>query len=294
MLLLCSSCRSGTQLLEKELPGELRQKVSNLQGSLQGVLGENVDAEEEDGPPLLAGVFQLTGTSFLLTWNVGIPEDPHAEWAHFLAWRRGQAVGQLASVRFSATMEESVQSDEAGRVHIHEQREVCKRLTRVSLEAFRYTTLTGVAVMPNCAPNYLEAVGSSSDSAQGKGRGAAYRVACDRAHFYVQANKFGTLFTETDWPMQKNFRVQAKWFDDLVARAKLSRDQWLQYAFDSTVGFSTRKRNFDALESFEKDQAIATDAAALRKKIAETCPKRPWKADLLQRAQAAETKQFFR
>jgi len=191
-------------------------------------------------------------------------------------------------------MEESVQSDEAGRVHIHEQREVCKRLTRVSLEAFRYTTLAGAAVMPNCAPNYLEAVGSSSDSAQGKGRGAAYRVACDRAHFYVQANKFGTLFTETDWPMQKNFRVQAKWFDDLVARAKLSRDQWLQYAFDSTVGFSTRKRNFDALESFEKDQAIATDAAALRKKIAETCPKRPWKADLLQRAQAAEMKHFFR
>ena len=78
--------------------------------------------------------------------------------------------------------------------------------------------------MPNCAPNYLEAVGSSSDSAQGKGRGAAYRVACDRAHFYVQANKFGTLFTETDWPMQKNFRVQAKWFDDFVARAKLRRD----------------------------------------------------------------------
>ena len=174
--------------MEKELPGELRQRVSNLQGSLQGVLGENVDAEEEDGPPLLAGVFQLTGTSFLLTWNVGIPEDPHAE------------------------------------LHIHEQREVCKRLTRVSLEAFRYTTLAGAAVMPNCAPNYLEAVGSSSDSAQGKGRGAAYRVACDRAHFYVQANKFGTLFTETDWPMQKNFRVQAKWFDDLVARAKLSRD----------------------------------------------------------------------
>ena len=62
------------------------------------------------------------------------------------------------------------------------------------------------------------------------------------------------------------------WFDDLVARAKLSRDQWLQYAFDSTVGFSTRKRNFDALESFEKDQAIATDAAALRKKIAEDMP----------------------
>ena len=66
-------------------------------------------------------------------------------------------------------MEESVQSDEAGRVHIHEQREVCKRLTRVSLEAFRYTTLAGAAVMPNCAPNYLEAVGRSSDSAQGKG-----------------------------------------------------------------------------------------------------------------------------
>ena len=61
---------------------------------------------------------------------------------------------------------------------------------------------------------------------------------------------------ETNWPMQTNFQVQAKWFDDLVARGKLSRDQWLQYAYDTTIGFSGRKRNFEALETYEKDKAI--------------------------------------
>ena len=31
---------------------------------------------------------------------------------------------------------------------------------------------------------------------------------------------------ETDWT---RFRVNAKWFDDLVARNKISRDQWVAY-----------------------------------------------------------------
>lgn len=237
----------------------------------------------EDAPPQ---GFLLTGTSFLFTWNIGSPEDPHAEWLHFLQWRVQQAVGPFKAVRFSATMEESLRSEDVDRVHIHEQREVCKRLTRASLDPFMHTTMTGHVVRPNCATNYLEAVGSSSADRGSRGRGAAYRAACDRAHFCVQANKYGTLFTETDWPMQANFRVQAQWFDDLVARGKLSRDQWLQYATDTTIGFSSRKRNFEALEVHEKDKAMESDAGELRQKVAALCPKKPWREDLLQQAQA--------
>jgi len=168
-----------------------------------------------------------------------------------------------------------------------------KRLTRASLEPFQYTTMAGLLVRPNCAVNYLEAVGSSSADGASRGRGAAYRAACDRAHFYVQANKYGTLFTETDWAMQTNFRVQARWFDDLVARGKLSRDQWLQYAADTTVGFSSRKRNFEALEVYEKEKAMDVDAAELREKIASACPKKPWRPDLLQQAKAGGYTRLF-
>ena len=115
--------------------------------------------------------FLLTGTSFLFTWNVGAIEDPDAEWRHFLEWRKNQAVGRFKSIRFSATMEESLLSETTDRVHIDEQREVCTRLNRASLDPFTYTTVAGQAIRPNCAPNYLEAVGSSSNEGVHGGEG---------------------------------------------------------------------------------------------------------------------------
>ena len=281
---------SGEAVLECELSREQTGKALHARRLLSGTDAEAV-GEEPDATdaPLQASQdaprsFSLTGTSFLFTWNVGTLSDPDAEWRHFLQWREKQAVGRFKSIRFSATMEESLLSEDADRVHIHEQRELCVRLNRASLDPFAYTTVAGHIVRPNCAPNYLEAVGSSSADATTRGRGAAYRTSCDRAHFYVQANRFGTLFTETDWPLQKNFRVQARWFDDLVARGKLSRDQWLQYAADSTVGFTSRKRNFEALEAYEKAKAIEVDSARLKRQIAEACPKKPWREALLAEA----------
>lgn len=270
--------------MELELQEGERTQVLDARSKLEGDVDES-QGEAASPHQQQPASFLLTGISFLFTWNIGSPENPHAEWLHFLEWRGRQAVGPLKAVRFSVTMEESLRSEDAGRVHIHEQREVCKRLSRASLEPFHYTTVAARVVRPNVAANYLEAVGSSADGPS-RGRGAACRAACDRAHFYVQANKYGALFTETDWPMQTNFRVQARWFDDLVARGKLSRDQWLQYAADATIGFSARKRNFEALELYEKDKAMESDAADLREKIAAICPKKPWRPDLLQQAQA--------
>lgn len=227
---------------------EERQAVVDVQDELQqGEAGELQESQAEDLLPEEAPPqgYLLTGTSFLFTWNIGV-EDPHAVWLHFLQWRLQQAAGRFEAVRLPAIMEESLRSEDVDHVHIHEQREVCKRLTRVSLDPFACTTMAGHVVRPNAVADYLEAVGSSADGGS-RGRGAAYRAACDRANFDVQTNKFGTQFTETDWPMQANFRVQAKWLYDLLAQGKLSRDQWLQYAADTTIGFSARKRNFEAL-----------------------------------------------
>lgn len=282
-------------MLRCELSEPQRRQVANVRRLLVGDDGGDAASAEPAGSQEAPKGFLLTGMSFLFTWNVGVVQDPDAEWRHFLDWRVQQAVGPFKSIRFSATMEESLSSEDSDRVHIHEQRELCSRLNRASLQPFAYTTTAGVVVLPNCAPNYLEAVGSSSMDGTNRGRGAAYRAACDRAHFYVQANKFGTLFAETDWPLQKKFRVQARWFDDLVARGKLSRDQWLQYAADSTVGFTSRKRNFDALEIFEKAKAIEADSLRLKQQIAEACPKKPWRDELLAEAKASgdETQIFM-
>ena len=112
-----------------------------------------------------------------------------------------------------------------GRVHMHEQRELCKPIDEKTVDGFIYSNLAEHPIKPNVSKNYFEAVGSATATY----RGPAYRASCNRDHFYVQANKYGTRFVETDWTMLTRFRVNAKWFDDLVARNKISRDQWVAY-----------------------------------------------------------------
>lgn len=100
---------------------EERRRVLDIQGKLQGEQENSQgddpvpEAAPEDATP--AG-FLLTGTSFLFTWNIGSPDDPHAEWLHFLQWRAAQAVGPFKAIRFSATMEESLRSEDADRVRL--------------------------------------------------------------------------------------------------------------------------------------------------------------------------------
>ena len=121
-------------------------------------------------------------------------------------------------------MDESLDSDDEGRVHIHEQRELCREIDETGLGSFTHGNMAGYDIKPNVSKNYLEAVGNAD--AADKGRGPAYRASYDHAHFLCRPTKYGTLFAKTDWVMQKKFKVNAKWFDDLVARGKISRDEW--------------------------------------------------------------------
>lgn len=124
-----------------QLTHEQRQTVLQVQRSLQNTRssedGDEVEGEvhgaAEESSNAEPTPFTLTETSFLFTWNIGAPEDPHAEWLHFLDWRSQQSVGAFRGVRFSATMEESLQSEDVDRVHIHEPREMCKKLMRCEL-----------------------------------------------------------------------------------------------------------------------------------------------------------------
>lgn len=127
LLSICS------EIFASDPPLPIVQRVEEARVKL---LGNPASAAQEPGDQ--PKKYELRGASFLFTWNIGVPEDTHTEWVHFLAWRLRQAVGKCASSRFSATMEESLESADAGRVHIHEQRELCTRIDGGSLDPYKY------------------------------------------------------------------------------------------------------------------------------------------------------------
>ena len=88
-------------------------------------------------------------------------------------------------------------SDDEDRTYIHQKRELCKKIDEMGLHGFTYTKMVGYAKKPDVSKDYLEAA-QNADAAD-KGQGPAYRASCDRAHFYVQANKYA----KTDWVMQQ-------------------------------------------------------------------------------------------
>ena len=94
---------------------------------------------------------------------------PIPEWLNFWRWRAEQAVGPFKGVRYSATMEESLRSEDVGRVHV--------------MGTGSLSSTGGLLVRPNCAVNYLETVGSSSADRASCGRGAAYALVYAIAHF---------------------------------------------------------------------------------------------------------------
>lgn len=80
---------SGGNLLDLDLAEVERRRVVETKRSLEGEVDDSqAEVPLPEAPPEeggRSGPFLLTGTSFLFTWNVGSPEDPHAEWLNFLA-----------------------------------------------------------------------------------------------------------------------------------------------------------------------------------------------------------------
>lgn len=157
--------------------------------------------------------------------------------------------------RSSSTMEASLKSAEAGRVHIHWKVD-CK-------EAFDDPDTTRFAfhgVCPDARPTVVTA-------AFRQARGANQAEASNRGHFYCYAPKLGTLYTGSNWKPWENYRVLGKWIDDLWTDGKLEHSVYGELSLRVRVNHSNRKRDLDLVLAGEREARVDTCIAEVDKEL---------------------------
>lgn len=147
-----------------------------------------------------------------------------------------QALGRSLNFdKISVTMEESTATQEHVHAHIYFNSETVYH--RRSLEPFTFE-----GIRPHVVPN--------------RARGNAFAGAVRHGHFYVVAEKKGTLFTWTNFEPFAAYQVEAWWVDNLFKQEKLTREVYLSYAKRLGVGFARRLADVRAVERYEKEQAM--------------------------------------
>ena len=181
-----------------------------------------------------------------------------------------QAQVQLGFRRFSATMEISLRShktvtlaevfgsdslpdDDFQRVHIH------AFLDWPTPEEFDPSVLKEQLAFMSAYPHmHFTAT-----------RGRGLERSLQRSHFYVRAEKVGTLhfignyFPWTEWAPGGvgNYRPDGKWIDDLWSEHKLSNSVYLKYAELVRVDFPKRRSWHDAVMAQVQTRKMETEAA---------------------------------
>ena len=89
-----------------------------------------------------------------------------------------------------------------------------------------------------------------------KASGGAYAGAVRHGHFYVVADKVGTVFNWTDFEPFVAYAVEAWWLDNLLKHEKLSHKVYLAYAARVGVGFQRRLGGVRAAEQYLEEQAM--------------------------------------
>jgi hypothetical protein len=200
------------------------------------VSGSPITAPAPHGPKVAGKGFRLRGTSCLFTYNSPnfCNTDPKALWEAFLAFIK--ALDFLR--RWTATAEESLHSQNRGRVHLHAFMEF--------KEAVDWTALDLVTFQ-----------GSRPDAKSTIARGTNQQSVINQGHFYVFADKVGSLFVETSgWAPWTDYPVKGWWIDELWTQHKLSHDKYLQYAVEVRTGFMTRSRQVQALKDRERSTQL--------------------------------------
>ena len=137
-------------------------------------------------------------------------------WRTWRDWkaRKKQELGVTQS---SSKMEESLASDDVGRVHIHWKVNLKNPLDNASKAVFSFHGVKPDVRVTRAAQPQAPALGVAVKAA----RGASLEEASNRGHFYTWAWKKGSLYRGTNWHPWKDYRVQGKWLDDLWTDDKL-------------------------------------------------------------------------
>lgn len=156
--------------------------------------------------------FRLRSIACLFTWNSSAfaDMDPETLFFDFLGWLRGLAF----IARWTATLEQSLKSQEKGRLHLHAFVEFHKAPDWNTLEKVRFA-----GSLPDARPTHARGEKESMETIKNQG------------HFYCWAAKPGTLKVQTSGhePWQ-DYCVMGRWIDTLWSQQKLDHDTYIAYA----------------------------------------------------------------
>lgn len=214
------------------------------------------------------GTFRLRGRSFLLTYNwdffnkplpdgTAAATSPKALWRCWKEWKALKKA-ELSVTQSTSTMERSLESSLAGRVHLHWKTNLKDALDNKTRSVFAFH-----GVLPNVQPTAVAAVTMPGK----KPRGASFAEASNRAHFYAWAPKLGTLYKGTNYQPFKDYRVLGKWLDDLWTDGKLAHEEYRALALRVRVGYATRIRNLEQVLADEREQRVDQRMALVDKEL---------------------------
>ncbi|CAL1169740.1 unnamed protein product [Cladocopium goreaui] len=127
-------------------------------------------------------------------------------------------------------------------------------------------------------------VGVRPDAAPCTARGPRLRQALDHGHFYVYANKVGTLRVETSGYIPwEDYPVKGWWLDNLWTEHKLSHDVYLEYSYRVRIGFMGRQRQIDCVREHERKLAFQAQQRQVADALALLM--RPFRPEVLSRLQ---------
>lgn len=223
--------------------------------ALDGYLATFVDTAGPSAPQQSSKTWRLRGRSFLFTYNWDFlnkvfPDGTACAASHASLWRlwkqwKVSKKQELGVVQSTSTLELSLASKLAGRVHFHWKVNLKEAVDVTSTQMFAFH-----GVRPDGRPTLVS-------SGLGKAaRGNNFAEASNRVHFYAWAPKLGSLYKGTNWAPWKDYRVQGAWLDALWTDGKLDHATYSSLALKVKVGYESRKRNLQLVLADEREARV--------------------------------------
>ena len=220
---------------------------------MQKVVATELEKAEASPQP---AAFRLRGNSFLFTCNWDFFRKPFLDgsataanceelWKLWVNWE-AQRAKELGVVQSTSTLERSLHSSSAERVHFHWKVNLKASVDQTDTTAFAFH-----GIRPDAKATF---VALRTDTQ--KARGANFAEASNRAHFYVWVPKEGSLYQASTWQPWRDYRVLGKWLDELWTDGKLSHAVYGELARRVRVGYANRKRDLEQVLTAEREQLV--------------------------------------
>lgn len=227
-------------------------KASYVTGAAENVGEEEPEAPVEDDVPPKKWSFRAVQLTYNKTdgdWAASSPAVLHALFERLCAFAR-ELVVLLSAIGVSVTLERSTAANQHVHAHIYlHSKKAYRRQGDDALAPFTFEE-----IHPHVNPN--------------KSSGRDWEGAVRFGHFYVFADKIGTVESWSTYEPWKSYAVEGWWLDNLLKQNKLTRDIYLIYAARVNIGFQSRLLNVRAAERHERIAAVQAHVEVEAAKIA--------------------------